>query len=170
MNLGDLKQLARLEQEARAAGALNHPNVLTVHDLGYHEGAPFLVSELLEGESLEELLEDRPLPWRQAVTLAAQAADGLAAAHDKGIVHRDLKPGNLFVTRDERIRWRPAELRALKDHKVGAFFLGGKNRTRCQLIQQLVRNWPRMKELAGKTNPPFAFRIPPQGVKVTRYF
>ena len=76
--------------------------------------------------------------------------------------------GLILVTRDERIRWRPAELRALKDHKVGAFFLGGKNRTRCQLIQQLVRNWPHMKELADKTKHPFVFRIPPQGAKVTK--
>jgi len=76
--------------------------------------------------------------------------------------------GLILVTRDERIRWRPAELRALKDHKVGAFFLGGKNRTRCQLIQQLVRSWPRMKDLAGKTKTPFVFRVPPQGTKVTQ--
>ena len=76
--------------------------------------------------------------------------------------------GLILVTRDERIRWRPAELRALKDYKVGAFFVGGKNRTRCQLIQQLVRNWLRMKELADKTKLPFVFRIPPQGAKVTK--
>ena len=71
--------------------------------------------------------------------------------------------GLILVTRDERIRWRPAERLALKTHNVGAFFLGGKNLTRCQLIQQLVRNWPRMKELAGKTKRPFIFRVPQKG-------
>jgi hypothetical protein len=73
-----------------------------------------------------------------------------------------------LVTRDERIRKNPAELMAIRKHSVGAFFLGGKNRSRCELIQQLVRNWPRMKELAVKTNPPFAFRIPPAGTKIER--
>lgn len=72
----------------------------------------------------------------------------------------------LLVTRDERIRWHPAELSALKSHKVGAFFLGGKSRNRCQLVRQLVRNWPRMKELGGKTRRPFAFRVPPSGAKL----
>ena len=73
-----------------------------------------------------------------------------------------------LVTRDESIRRRPVEKNALKTHKVGAFFLGGKNRTRCQLIQQVVRHWPRMKELSEKTNRPFAFRIPPSGTKITK--
>lgn len=72
----------------------------------------------------------------------------------------------VLLTRDERIRWNPAELRAIKVYKVGAFFLGGKNRTRCELIQQLVRNWPRIKGLAKKTRKPFAFRIPPSGTKI----
>ena len=72
----------------------------------------------------------------------------------------------ILVTRDERVRWNPAELLALKDHSVGAFFLGGKNRSRCDLIQQLVRNWPRMKELERKTRRPFAFKVPPSGSKL----
>lgn len=71
----------------------------------------------------------------------------------------------LLVTRDERVRWNPAELQALKDHNVGAFFMGGKNRSRCELIQQLVRNWPRMKELGAKSKRPFAFKVPPTGSK-----
>ncbi len=75
--------------------------------------------------------------------------------------------GWFLVTRDNRIRFRPAEWTALKEHQVGAFFMGGKNRNRCQLIQQLVRNWPRMKELAKKTRVPFAFRVPPSGTKFT---
>ena len=74
--------------------------------------------------------------------------------------------GWILITRDKRIRYRPAEWTALKEHGVGAFFMGGKQRSRCQLIQQLVRNWPRMKELAGKTQVPFAFQVPPTGTKV----
>ena len=72
----------------------------------------------------------------------------------------------LLVTRDERVRRHPAELQALKQHKVGAFFLGGKNRSRCELIQQLVRNWPRMKKLGSSTRRPFAYRVPPSGAKI----
>lgn len=75
------------------------------------------------------------------------------------------KEGLILITRDERIRFRPNELAALRDNGVGAFFLGGKNRNRCELIQQLVRNWPRMKDLAGRTRKPFAFRVPPSGTK-----
>ena len=71
----------------------------------------------------------------------------------------------ILVTRDREIRRRPAELKALKDHKVGVFFLGGKNRGRCELIQQLVRNWPRMKAVAAKARKPFAFVVPPSGGK-----
>ncbi len=101
---GESDMLRRFEKEARAVGALNHPNILTVHDLGNHDGAPFLVSELLDGETLRERLGRGPLPWRQALGVTAQAARGLAAAHEKGIVHRDLKPENLFLTRDGRVK------------------------------------------------------------------
>lgn len=76
--------------------------------------------------------------------------------------------GLTLVTRDNRIRRRPAELEALKSHNVGAFFLGGKKLNRCQIIQQLVRNWPRIKELSGKTRRPFAYRIPPKGANIER--
>src|SRR5205085_3517766 len=89
---------------ARAAGQLNHPNILAVHDVGVHEGAPYIVSELLEGESLRSRLRRGALPSRKAVDYARQIADGLAAAHDKNIVHRDVKPDNLFITSDGRIK------------------------------------------------------------------
>jgi hypothetical protein len=90
----------RFEHEARAAGQLNHPNVLAVHDVGDREGTPYLVTELLEGETLRERLQAGALPSRKATDHALQVARGLAAAHDKGIVHRDLKPENLFLTKD----------------------------------------------------------------------
>jgi serine/threonine protein kinase/tetratricopeptide (TPR) repeat protein len=96
---GDRRQMKRFEQEARAAGSLNHPNILAVYDVGRHEGAPYLVTELLEGETLRERMR-RPIETRDAVDYALQAAYGLAAAHEKGIVHRDVKPENLFVRSD----------------------------------------------------------------------
>ncbi len=90
----DSERLRRFEQEARAAAALNHPNILAIYDLGQSNGSPYIVSELLEGESLRDRLRSGPLPLRKAVDYAAQIGLGLAAAHDKGIVHRDLKPEN----------------------------------------------------------------------------
>ena len=101
---GDRERLLRFEQEARAAGALNHPSILVVHDVGSHEGTPFLVTELLEGQTLRERLLVGDLPARRAAEIAAEIAAGLAAAHDKGIVHRDLKPENVFLTRDGRAK------------------------------------------------------------------
>jgi hypothetical protein len=98
------ERLHRFEQEARLAGSLNHPNVLTVYDVGTREGAPYLVTELLEGRSLREVLAAGPLPARKAVEYAQQAAHGLAAAHERGVVHRDLKPANVFVTKDGRVK------------------------------------------------------------------
>ncbi len=100
----DANRLHRFEQEARAAGQLNHPNILTVYDAGTHEGAPYIVSELLEGESLRSRLREGPPALRKAIDYARQIAEGLAAAHDKGIVHRDLKPDNLFVTSEGRLK------------------------------------------------------------------
>src|SRR5262249_5887965 len=85
---------------------LNHPNLLSLFDVGHHDGAPFLVAELLEGASLRTLLTGSGLPPRRALDYAAQIARGLAAAHDKGILHRDLKPENLFVSRDGRVKIR----------------------------------------------------------------
>src|SRR5499425_2025258 len=101
-NDGD--RLRRFKQEALATSALNHPNILTIHDIGDHEGAPFIVAELLEGEELREQLNEGPLSVRAAIDYAQQIASGLAAAHTKGIVHRDLKPENLFVTTDGRVK------------------------------------------------------------------
>jgi eukaryotic-like serine/threonine-protein kinase len=100
----DPERLRRFEQEARATSQLNHPNILAIHDLGTFDGAPFVVSELLEGETLRDRIGATPLPLRKAVDYGTQIARGLAAAHEKGIVHRDLKPDNLFITRDGRAK------------------------------------------------------------------
>ncbi|MGZ4822784.1 MAG: protein kinase domain-containing protein, partial [Terriglobales bacterium] len=100
----DAERLRRFEQEARAAGSLNHPNILAVYDVGAHDGAPYLVTELLDGVSLREHLRNGALPARKAVDYAIQIAHGMAAAHEKGIVHRDLKPDNVFVCRDGRVK------------------------------------------------------------------
>ena len=100
----DTERLRRFEQEARTAGKLNHPNIVTVYDVGVHDGAPYIVTELLEGEELREQLKQGPLAQRRALGYARQIADGLAAAHAKGIVHRDLKPENIFVTVDGRVK------------------------------------------------------------------
>src|SRR5512143_1770292 len=99
----DPDRLRRFEQEARAAGILNHPNITAVHDIGTHESAPYVVQELLEGDTLRSALAGGKLTPRKAVDFALQIAHGLAAAHEKGIVHRDLKPEDLFVTRDDRL-------------------------------------------------------------------
>src|SRR5450755_1231575 len=100
----DTDRLRRFEQEARAAGILNHPNITAVYDIGQHEGAPYVVQELLEGETLRAVLAGGRLSPRKAIDCALQITHGLAAAHEKGIVHRDLKPENLFVTKDGRIK------------------------------------------------------------------
>ena len=100
----DPDRLRRFEQEARAAGLLNHPNVTAVYDIGTVDGAPYVVSELLEGETLRARLSGGALGPRRAVDYAIQIAHGLSAAHEKGIVHRDLKPENLFVTKDGRVK------------------------------------------------------------------
>ncbi len=100
----DADRLRRFEQEAKAAGVLNHPNITAVYDIGSHDGAPYVVQELLEGETLRQALAAGGLSHRTAIDHAIQIAQGLAAAHDKGIVHRDLKPENLFVTKDGRVK------------------------------------------------------------------
>ncbi len=100
----DIERLRRFEQEAQAASALNHPNILSIYDLGTHDGAPYIVSELLEGETLRSRLAGGAFSPRRAIAHALQLAQGLAAAHEKGIVHRDLKPENLFVTADGRVK------------------------------------------------------------------
>jgi len=100
----DADRLRRFEQEARAAGVLNHPNITSVYDIGSADGAPYIVTELLEGETLRQRISTGPVPPRKAIDYAVQIAKGLAAAHEKGIVHRDLKPENLFLTRDGRVK------------------------------------------------------------------
>jgi eukaryotic-like serine/threonine-protein kinase len=96
--------LQRFEQEARAAAQLNHPNIVAIHDIGTSEGAPYVVMELLEGETLRQRIAEGPLPVRKVIDYAIQIALGLAAAHDHGIVHRDLKPENIFITSDGRVK------------------------------------------------------------------
>src|SRR5579863_5768034 len=100
----DRDRLQRFAQEARAAAALNHPNILSIFDIGEEQGAPYVVSELLEGETLRDRLRTGALSIRKAIDYSLQVARGLAAAHEKGIVHRDLKPENLFLTNDGRVK------------------------------------------------------------------
>ncbi len=101
----DKDRLARFEQEAQAAGSLNHPNILTIHQIDTHDGAPYIVSELLEGEELRDRLEKGgTIAQRKVIEYAQQIVNGLSAAHGKGIVHRDLKPENVFITNDERVK------------------------------------------------------------------
>src|SRR4029077_11622482 len=100
----DPERMRRFQQEAQAVAALNHPNILAIHDFGEHEGSPYIVTEFLEGETLRVRLSGGALPVRRASEYAEQIARGLAAAHEKGIVHRDLKPENIFVTRDGRVK------------------------------------------------------------------
>ena len=100
----DPDRLRRFEHEAQATAALNHPNILAVYQFGAYEGAPYLVSELLEGVTLRQYLQRGPTPVRKAIDYSIQIARGLAAAHEKGIVHRDLKPENIFVTKNGRVK------------------------------------------------------------------
>ena len=100
----DADRLRRFEQEARTIAALNHPNILGIHDIGTQDGTPFLVSELLDGETLRERIDAGPLPAKRAIEYGLGIAQGLAAAHDKGIVHRDLKPENVMIVRDGRVK------------------------------------------------------------------
>ncbi len=100
----DPDRLRRFEQEARAVAALNHPNILAVHDIGAQDGVRYIVTELLEGRTLRDQLNDGALPVRKALDYATQIAEGLAAAHSRGIVHRDLKPENIFCTKDGRVK------------------------------------------------------------------
>src|SRR5580704_13971932 len=96
--------LRRFELEARAAAALNHPNIVAIYDVGFSDGTPYIVCELLEGKTLRKLLAEGALPVRLAVEYSLQIVQGLIAAHDHRIVHRDLKPENLFVTTDGRVK------------------------------------------------------------------
>jgi Tol biopolymer transport system component len=119
----DGDRLRRFEQEAQAAGALNHTNILAVYDVGMHDGSPYIVSELLEGQELRELLNDGSLPQRNALDYAQQITQGLAVAHERGITHRDLKPENLFITTDGRVKildFGLAKLRPTRNESVSS--------------------------------------------------
>ena len=100
----DPEALARFEREAKAIAALSHPNVLSIYDVGRERGVSYVVTELLDGDTLRVRLEGGALPPRKAIAYATQLVDGLAAAHARGIVHRDLKPENVFITRDDRVK------------------------------------------------------------------
>ena len=100
----DSSRLRRFEQEARAASALNHPNIVTIYEIGEHEGTPFIAMEYVKGETLREILADGPLPNDKLIRYARQMAEGLAKAHQAGIVHRDLKPENVMVTDDGLVK------------------------------------------------------------------
>src|SRR4030095_1936510 len=100
----DKERLHRFEQEACAASALNHPNILSIYDVGTHDGSPYVVSELLQGQTLRQRINGTSLAQRKEIDYALQIVHGLAAAHEKGIVHRDLKPDNLFITNDGRVK------------------------------------------------------------------
>jgi Tol biopolymer transport system component len=115
----DPDRLLRFEQEALATSALNHPNILTVYDIGDHEGAPYIVAELLEGEELSELIKEGAIAPRKAIDYARQIAEGLAAAHSKGVVHRDLKPENIFVTKVGRVKILDFGLAKLRPQQYG---------------------------------------------------
>src|SRR6478735_2802670 len=115
----DADRLKRFEQEARAAGVLNHPNITAVHDFGTNpgDGSPYIVTELLEGETMRARMSTGPISPRKALDYAVQLAKGLAAAHEKGIVHRDLKPENVFLTKDGRVKILDFGLAKLKVDK-----------------------------------------------------
>jgi Tol biopolymer transport system component len=115
----DATRVRRLEQEALAVARLTHPNIVAVHDVGTHDGAPFIVTELLDGMTLRDAMEG-PLPVRRAIDYAAQIARGLAAAHEQGVVHRDIKPENLFVTRDGRLKIVDFGVAKLRDTDAAA--------------------------------------------------
>src|SRR5277367_2142388 len=100
----DPDRLRRFEQEAKAVAALNHPNIMAIHDIGEQDGVPYLATELLEGNSLRAEMDEGKLSARKAVDYAVQMAQGLSAAHDKNIIHRDLKPENIFVTHEGRVK------------------------------------------------------------------
>ncbi|HEY0157341.1 MAG TPA: protein kinase [Thermoanaerobaculia bacterium] len=130
------QHVRRFEQEARAAGSLNHPGLVTIFDVGTIDGAPYIVMELLEGETLRDTLEiaAAPLPMRKAIDYAAQLATALAVAHEKGIIHRDLKPENIFVTKDRRLKILDFGLAKLAEEKQESERRSGKHLTSVGIV------------------------------------
>jgi serine/threonine protein kinase len=120
----DADHLARFERETRAVAALNHPNILAIHDTGSHRGVPYAVTELLEGETLAERLLSGPVAPKRAVEIACQIADGLSGAHARGIIHRDIKPENIFLTHDGRAKILDFGI-ARMEHPTAPFGLAG---------------------------------------------
>lgn len=113
----DSDRRARFEREARAAGQIHHPHILAILDIGAYDGLPFIVTELLEGETLRERLQPGPLPQRKALEIASQIAKGLGAAHERGIVHRDIKPENIFIARDGHVKILDFGLASVSDQE-----------------------------------------------------
>ena len=124
----DKERVARFEQEAQAAGALNHPNIIAVYDVDTQDDVLYVVSELLDGEELRERLDEGSIPLRKVTEYAQQIVSGLSAAHEKGIVHRDLKPENLFITKDDRVKILDFGLAKLSEPPASA---GGSGQRRC---------------------------------------
>ena len=119
----DPDRLKRFEKEARAASALNHPNIVTIHDIGESGGTSYIAMELVDGQTLREILAEGAVPPKRLLAIAAQVADGLAKAHGAGIVHRDLKPENIMVTQGrvrEDPRLRPGEADSARRSRAGA--------------------------------------------------
>ncbi len=108
----DSQRLRRFEQEARAASALNHPNIVTIYEIGEHEGTPYIAMEYVEGKTLREILSSGPLPNDKLIRYATQMAEGLAKAHQAGIVHRDLKPENIVISEDGIVKLRASSFKA----------------------------------------------------------
>ena len=120
----DPERLRRFEQEAQAAAALNHPNIVSIFHVGQYDGSPYIVTELLHGETLRERLRKGPMRLREVLDYGVELARGLAAAHDAGIVHRDLKPENILVTKDGRVKILDFGLAKLDPAKVSKYRRG----------------------------------------------